>query len=133
MTVLLKYITHESTLMEGVDPNQVPDKTLIDKEHNLLERYKVVLQAFLHEKVDLQVIALYCLQVYCYSLQFPKGMLRRWFIALYDLEVIEEEAFLQWKENVTDAYPGKGQALFQVNHWLTWLQEAESEDDEAED
>jgi len=57
-------------------------------------------------------------------------MLLRWFTALYDLNVIEEESFLKWKEDITDLYPGKGRALFQVNSWLTWLQDAESEEDE---
>ncbi|XP_044737371.1 eukaryotic translation initiation factor 4 gamma 2 [Chrysoperla carnea] len=133
MTVLLKYITQESTLREGCDPNVLPDKTYIDKERMLLERYKLVLKAFLNEHVDLQVTAVYSLQVYCYSTHFPKGMLLRFFIALYEFEVIEEEAFLQWKENVTDVYPGKGEALFQVHNWLLWLETAESEDDEAED
>lgn len=60
------------------------------------------------------------------------GMLLRWFTALYELEIAEEEAFLRWKEDITDAYPGKGKALFQVNSWLTWLQEAESEEEEDE-
>lgn len=43
-------------------------------------------------------------------------MLLRWFLNLYDLEVIEEEAFLKWREDISDAYPGKGKALFQVSH-----------------
>lgn len=60
-------------------------------------------------------------------------MLLRWFTALYDLNVIEEDPFLQWKEDISDAYPGKGQALFQVNTWLTWLEQAESEEDDDED
>ena len=42
-------------------------------------------------------------------------MLLRWFVNLYDLEIVEEEAFLKWREDVTDIYPGKGKALFQVN------------------
>lgn len=33
----------------------------------------------------------------------------------YDMEVVEEEAFLKWKEEVNDQYPGKGKALFQVS------------------
>lgn len=33
----------------------------------------------------------------------------------YDQEIIEEEAFLKWKEDVNDDYPGKGRALFQVS------------------
>jgi hypothetical protein len=41
-------------------------------------------------------------------------MLLRWFHNLYDLEVIEEEAFMKWKEDISDDYAGKGNALFQV-------------------
>lgn len=41
-------------------------------------------------------------------------MLLRFFMNLYDMEVVEEEAFLKWKEEVNDQYPGKGKALFQV-------------------
>ncbi|XP_067012405.1 eukaryotic translation initiation factor 4 gamma 2 [Anabrus simplex] len=132
MTVLLQYITQETTLSEG--NGSAPDKQLIEKEKDLLQKFKPVLQAFLHDHLDLQVIALYSLQVYCDSLHFPKGMLLRWFMNLYDLEIVEEEAFLKWKEHISDEYPGKGKALFQVNTWLTWLAEAESEEeDEAED
>lgn len=60
-------------------------------------------------------------------------MLLRWFIALYELSTIDEDAFIKWKEDVTDAYPGKGKALFQVNCWLTWLEEAPSEEEEDEE
>lgn len=133
MTVLLKYISQESTLAEGCDPNVVPDKALQEKEKALLEKYKLVLKAFLHDHLDLQVTAVYSLQVFCYSNNFPKGMLLRWFVNLYDLEVIEEEAFFKWKENISDDYPGKGKALFQVNQWLMWLAEAESEEEEEGD
>lgn len=51
-------------------------------------------------------------------------MLLRWFVNLYDLEIVEEDAFLKWKEDITDAYPGKGKALFQVScyahEFVTW-------------
>lgn len=132
----------ESTLAEGSDPNTVPDKALQEKEKALLEKYKLVLKAFLHDHLDLQVTAVYSLQVFCYTNNFPKGdlnlemlflsgvvlilfdstwmsvfvvgMLLRWFVNLYDLEVIEEEAFSKWKEDISDDYPGKGKALFQV-------------------
>ena len=43
------------------------------------------------------------------------GLLRRLFMNLYDLEVIEEDAFLRWKEDLNDEFPGKGKALFQVS------------------
>lgn len=90
------------------------------------------------------------------------GMLLRYFVNFYDMEIIEEEAFLAWKEDITQEFPGKGKALFQVlwgvlqgeygcpilgrravnmnvcrpqvNQWLTWLETAEEEesDDEAD-
>ena len=41
-------------------------------------------------------------------------MLLRLFVHLYEMEVIEEQAFVKWKEQVSDEYPGKGKALFQV-------------------
>lgn len=34
---------------------------------------------------------------------------------LYDLEIIEEDAFLTWKEDLSQDNPGKGKALFQVS------------------
>lgn len=40
------------------------------------------------------------------------------FMLLYDLESVEEEAFVKWKEDVNDDYPGKGRALFQVEQCL---------------
>lgn len=43
-----------------------------------------------------------------------KGMLLRYFVNFYDMEIIEEEAFLAWKEDITQEFPGKGKALFQV-------------------
>ncbi|CAH1399349.1 unnamed protein product [Nezara viridula] len=118
VTVCLRYITQES-MGKGVTNGSVHDKAVQEKEKALLERFKSVLQAFLHEDINLQVTAVYALQVFCYSLEFPKGMLLRWFVNLYDLEIVEEEAFLKWRED--------------VNNWLTWLAEAESEEEEEED
>ncbi|CAG2060866.1 unnamed protein product, partial [Timema podura] len=65
-------VFQETTLVEGYDQTTVPDKALQEKEKTLLEKFKLVLQAFLHEKTDLQVTAVYSLQVYCYTLHFPK-------------------------------------------------------------
>lgn len=111
-TVVIKYIVQESS-GELLDAGTSGEKQLI-QERTLLEKYKPVLYFFLQDRPDLQMITVYALQVFCYSLQFPKGMLRRWFVYLYDLELVEEEAFMKWKEDLTDAYPGKGKALFQV-------------------
>ena len=45
---------------------------------------------------------------------FNLGLLLRMFVTLYDLEIIEEDAFISWKEDVNEQHPGKGRALFQV-------------------
>ena len=42
------------------------------------------------------------------------GLLLRIFSYWYDMDVIEEESFFKWKEDVHQQYPGKGLALFQV-------------------
>ncbi|ESN92130.1 hypothetical protein HELRODRAFT_89947, partial [Helobdella robusta] len=132
VTTLIKFITMESTLKEGLDTSVAPDKQTVLKEKQLLEKYKGVLQKFLLDKIDLHVSAIYALQVFSHSMNNPKGLLLRLFSTLYDLEVIYEEAFLKWKEEVNELQPGKGQALFQVNQWLVWLEQAD-EDSEEED
>lgn len=48
-------------------------------------------------------------------------MLLRFFVHFYDMEIIEEEAFLAWKEDITQEFPGKGKALFQVSLLLEIL------------
>ncbi|XP_077994662.1 eukaryotic translation initiation factor 4 gamma 2-like [Glandiceps talaboti] len=135
-TIVLKYCTEESTLAEGIDKTQLPDKQLQEKEKANLSNLKPLLQAFVHDQITLQLSVLYALQVHCYNHQYPKGMMLRFFVNFYDLEVAEEEAFLKWREDINDDYPGKGKALFQVNSWLTWLETADEEeesDDEDDD
>ncbi|XP_075166704.1 N-acetyltransferase 1, partial [Haematobia irritans] len=130
MTVIVKYVTSQTSFPEGTDVKNCPDKATIQKEESLFENYCQILKSFLGQSIDLQLLAIYALQVFCVNENFPKGMLCRWFKYLYEAEVIDEETFIMWKEEISDKYPGKGAALFQVNNWLTWLQEAESEDDE---
>jgi hypothetical protein len=49
---------------------------------------------------------------------------------LYDLSIVDDDVFFIWKEEINDKVPGKGHALFQVNTWLNWLAEPDSEDEE---
>jgi len=127
---VVRYITEQTTLKEE---NKTPEKEATDKEKELIGEFKQVLQTFLTNP-ELQLSAVYALQVFCFSRGFPKGMLLRWFVSLYEADIVDEHVFLNWKEDVNDSYPGKGKALFQVNQWLTWLEEAESEEeDEDED
>ncbi|XP_049906399.1 eukaryotic translation initiation factor 4 gamma 2a [Epinephelus moara] len=133
MTSFLQYIAYEINPDDDEDQLSAPSKEQMNEEKQLLLSFKTVMQKFLHDHIDLQVAALYALQVHCNTKGFPKGMLLRYFVNFYDMEIIEEEAFLSWKEDITQEYPGKGKALFQVNQWLTWLETAEEEESEEED
>lgn len=72
MTVVVKYVTRETTLAPGLDPKEHPEKSVTLKEQQLLETYSQMLQTFLGQN-ELQLMALYALQVFCYSESFPKG------------------------------------------------------------
>ncbi|XP_046897533.1 eukaryotic translation initiation factor 4 gamma 2a [Hypomesus transpacificus] len=132
MTSFLQYIAHEINADEDEDQLSAPPKEQLEQEKQLLLAFKPVMQKFLHDHMDLQVSALYALQVHSNAKAFPKGMLLRYFVNFYDMEIIEEEAFLAWKEDISQEFPGKGKALFQVNQWLTWLETAEEEESEEE-
>jgi translation initiation factor 4G len=130
VTTVVRYVTAGSTLREGVDVSSAPSKADTDMETQLLNKFKGVLQKFLLDKLALHVTALYAVQVYAHSNNNPKGLVLRMFEALYDMGVVYEEAFLQWKEEVNELHPGKGKALFQVNQWLMWLEQASEESDD---
>jgi len=102
----------------------------IDKEKEVMVPYKRLLRRYCFKRNGMW--ALYAVQELWAKMNCPKGVLLRWFNTLYEEEIVEEEEFLRWKEDVNDEFAGKGKALFQVNNWLTWLQEAEEEDEEAE-
>lgn len=113
-------------------PSSSSFPTTNDLEKELLTKYQQVLQAILADK-QMQLASLYALQLFYYNLEFPKGALLRWFHMLYDMNIVDDDIFFQWKEEINDEFPGKGQALFQVNTWLNWLAETESEEDEEEE
>lgn len=52
---LLKYSTKDSTMADGVDTTQNPEKDLIEKEKATLKKLLPLLENFVREKVDLQV------------------------------------------------------------------------------
>lgn len=70
---LIKNIVEQTTLSKDADVNIPPERSMIDKEKDLLLKYKPIFQAFLHERLSLQVTALYALQVLCHHYMFPKG------------------------------------------------------------
>ena len=50
-----------------------PEKAITEQEKELLGKFKPVLQQFLHDHLSLQVTAVYALQVFTYTNNFPKG------------------------------------------------------------
>jgi len=131
VSAIVRFIS-ESTTLNTDNMNNQPDKDAVEKEKGLISSYKEVFQAFLINH-ELQLLGIYALQVFCFSRGFPKGLILRWFVALYEADIVDEHVFLKWKDEVNDSYPGKGKALFQVNQWLTWLEEAESEDEDDDE
>uniref|UniRef100_H2Z560 W2 domain-containing protein n=1 Tax=Ciona savignyi TaxID=51511 RepID=H2Z560_CIOSA len=129
-TCCLHHVTKQSSLKADVERGQSVPKQLQEKEKVLLSSIKPVLQKFVHDNPRLQLHALYTVQTFCHDQDFPKGLMLRMFNLLYNEDVIDEESFIAWKEDVNSDFPGKGKALFQVNSWLTWLQEADTEEDD---
>ncbi|CAI9170840.1 unnamed protein product [Rangifer tarandus platyrhynchus] len=134
MTSFLQYISSEvNPPSDETDSSSAPSKERLEQEkQKLLLSFKPLMQKFLHDHVDLQVSALYALQVHCYNSNFQKSMLFHFFVHFSDMEIIEEKAFLTWKENIIQEFPGKYRAVFQVNQWLSWLETAEEEESEEE-
>lgn len=73
MTVVVKYVTSHTSFPEGTDIKHCPDKATIQKEESLLHKYCNLLKSFLGHSIELQLIAIYALQVFCVNENFPKG------------------------------------------------------------
>uniref|UniRef100_A0A3P8SDH7 Eukaryotic translation initiation factor 4 gamma, 1a n=1 Tax=Amphiprion percula TaxID=161767 RepID=A0A3P8SDH7_AMPPE len=98
------------------------DAQQISQRASLLQRY------LSDEQKELQ--ALYALQALMVHMEQPANLLRMFFDALYDEDVIKEEAFYKWESSKDPAeQTGKGVALKSVTAFFTWLREAEEESD----
>ncbi|CAF4430739.1 unnamed protein product [Rotaria socialis] len=104
------------------------DKTTLNQEKIFIEAHRQCLQTYV-KTIEQQVWALYALQLIGHRNNFPKELLLRMFVYSYDLDIIEEDAYYKWKEDINDDIPGKGKALFQVSKWLQWLEHASEESD----
>jgi translation initiation factor 4G len=72
-------------------------------------------------------------QAFCHKLQWPQGLIKKVFYQMYETDVVFEDAFGVWREDLTDETPGKDKALIQVNEFLQWLDEAAEEEDGEND
>ena len=80
-----------------------------------------------------QLQTLYALQRFFHSISFPKGLLEKVFMALYQNDILDEDAFIAYKYDVDDETPGKMKAIIETTQWLTWLETAAEEEDEEEE
>lgn len=60
-------------MVESDEQLAAPSKEQLEQEKQLLLAFKPVMQKFLHDHTELQVSALYALQVHCNTSAFPKG------------------------------------------------------------
>lgn len=120
------------TAIEPTLKSAKTDKLILNQEKHFLETHRLCLQTYL-KTVEQQLWALYALQLIVDKNNFPKELLLRLFVYSYDLDIIEEDAFFKWKEDINDDVPGKGKALFQVSKWLQWLEHASEESDDEPD
>uniref|UniRef100_A0A4W5QLU8 Eukaryotic translation initiation factor 4 gamma, 1a n=1 Tax=Hucho hucho TaxID=62062 RepID=A0A4W5QLU8_9TELE len=94
----------------------------------ITQRAKLLQRYLSDEHRELQ--ALYALQALMVHMEQPANLLRMFFDALYDEDVIKEEAFYKWESSKDPAeQTGKGVALKSVTAFFTWLREAEEESD----
>ncbi|XP_063772684.1 eukaryotic translation initiation factor 4 gamma 1 isoform X3 [Pseudophryne corroboree] len=116
---LMSSVCHSAIIFEN--PYRV-DVNVIHTRAKLLQKY------LNNEAKELQ--ALYALQALVVKLDQPPNLLRMFFDALYDEDVIKEEPFYKWESSKDPAeQQGKGVALKSVTAFFTWLREAEDESD----
>lgn len=93
----------------------------------LKARAKLLQKYLCDEQKELQ--ALYALQALVVTLEQPANLLRMFFDALYDEDVVKEDAFYSWESSKDPAeQQGKGVALKSVTAFFKWLREAEEEE-----
>ncbi|XP_061493447.1 eukaryotic translation initiation factor 4 gamma 1 isoform X2 [Rhineura floridana] len=116
---LMTSVCHSAVVFEN--PYRM-DSPVIKSRAKLLQKY------LSDEQKELQ--ALYALQALVVKLDQPANLLRMFFDALYDEDVIKEDAFYKWESSKDPAeQQGKGVALKSVTAFYTWLREADDESD----
>ncbi|XP_062987929.1 eukaryotic translation initiation factor 4 gamma 1 isoform X1 [Elgaria multicarinata webbii] len=116
---LMTSVCHSAVVFEN--PYRM-DSPVIKSRAKLLQKYL--------SDEDKELQALYALQALVVKLDQPANLLRMFFDALYDEDVVKEEAFYKWESSKDAAeQQGKGVALKSVTAFYTWLREAEDESD----
>jgi len=87
-----------------------------------LDAYGAALAAYAYKNIDAAVALLYALQSYSVNFGLAKGLMPNFFMALYQNDVIMEDAFQAWREDETNRTPGKEKTLQQTEKFFEYLQ-----------
>jgi len=64
------------------------------------------------------------IQLFANELDHPVGLMTALFNNFYVDEVILEDAYFSWQDDIEDTTPGKDKAIREVGKWLSWLTQA---------
>lgn len=84
------------------------------------------------EQMHLMCSGLFEVQAFCYRHSWPEKLLKNLFYILYECDVVEEDAFMAWVEDVDSVAPGKDRAIYLAHEFLTWLHVSERSDTSTE-
>ncbi|GAB5576608.1 eukaryotic translation initiation factor 4 gamma 1 isoform X5 [Prionailurus iriomotensis] len=123
---LLKEGSSNQRVFDWIEANLIETPLRVDVAV-LKARAKLLQKYLCDEQKELQ--ALYALQALVVTLEQPANLLRMFFDALYDEDVVKEDAFYSWESSKDPAeQQGKGVALKSVTAFFKWLREAEEEE-----
>jgi len=103
-----------------------------------IKRNQTLLKAYNNQPGDTpsqlkrQAHCLFEVQAFCHDKGFPPGLINKLFYQLYEEDIIFEDSYGIWREDLLDETPGKQTALFQARTFLEWLESAE-EGEEGEE
>ena len=109
--VVMRCVLHATC--EGNDP---PSATKICKQIERCAKLlkKVTQSSAAPKRLVKQAGCLYEVQAFCHAKAWPAGLMKKLFYNLYETDVVFEDAYGVWREDVNDSTPGKDKALFQV-------------------
>mmetsp|Transcript_654 Transcript_654/g.2384 ORF Transcript_654/g.2384 Transcript_654/m.2384 type:complete len:1631 (-) Transcript_654:1626-6518(-) len=115
-------------VLERAVPDNQTDYTKLSEG---LKAFVPLLRPFIPEgNVEVQTQCLFEVQAFFVKRGKPKGLCTAAFRTLYEDDLVEEDAFFRWKDDLKDKSDGKQEAIMDTFQWLKWLEEAEEEEEE---
>ncbi|CAN0170340.1 unnamed protein product, partial [Laminaria digitata] len=94
------------------------------------------LTALSRGSTEQQMGMIYAAVAKCNEMGFPKeaggAVVQSMFMGMYNCDLCEEEAFIEWKDDVDNPAEGRMKAVMQTTPWFLWLEQVDEEDDEED-